>query len=124
MSDARDEIINLFEIEIFPYKDNTFKTKEESKENKFFKNIENESKSINLDLFKTHFDVVAPTVLAKKLYETKDKKKNNELVELIKVRWNNLKNVIEKMSKDEIKTEKPDKILEIIKEILDFNKII
>ena len=60
----------------------------------------------------------------KKLYETKDKKKNNELVELIKVRWNNLKNVIEKMSKDEIKTEKPDKILEIIKEILDFNKII
>ena len=28
------------------------------------------------------------------------------------------------MSKDEIKTEKPDKILEIIKEILDFNKII
>ena len=28
------------------------------------------------------------------------------------------------MSKDEIKTEKPDKILEIVKEILDFNKII
>ena len=67
MSDARDEIINLFEIEIFLYKDNTFKTKEESKEDKFLKNIENESKSINLDLFKTHFDVVAPTVLAKKI---------------------------------------------------------
>ena len=67
MSDARDEIINLFEIEIFLYKDNTFKTKEESKENKFFKNIENESKSINLDLFKTHFDVVATTVLTKKI---------------------------------------------------------
>ena len=60
----------------------------------------------------------------KKLYETKDKNNNNELVELIRVRWSNLKNVIEKMSKDEIKTEKPDKILEIIKEILDFNKII
>ena len=60
----------------------------------------------------------------KKLYETKDKNNNNELVELIRVRWSNLKNVIEKMSKDEIKTEKPDKILEIVKEILDFNKII
>ena len=60
----------------------------------------------------------------KKLYETKDKNNNNELVELIRVRWSNLKNVIEKMSKDEIKTEKPDKILEIVKEILDFNKTI
>ena len=60
----------------------------------------------------------------KKLYETKDKNNNNELVELIRVRWSNLKNVIEKMSKDEIETEKPDKILEIVKEILDFNKII
>ena len=60
--------------------------------------------------------------MAKKLYETRNKNKNNELVELIKVRWSNLKDVIEKMSEDEIKTEKPDKILEIVKEILDFNK--
>ena len=60
--------------------------------------------------------------MTKKLYETKDKNKNNELVELIKVRWSNLKDVTEKMSEDEIKTEKPDKILEIVKEILDFNK--
>ena len=121
MSDARDEIINLFEIEIFPYKDNTFKTKEESKESKFFKNIENESKSINLDLFKIHFDVVAPTVLAKKLYETKDKKKNNELVELIKVKWSDLKDEIKKMSIEEIEDEKPDKIPKIVEEIIIFN---
>ena len=33
-----------------------------------------------------------------------------------------LKDVIEKMSEDELKTEKPDKILKIAKEILDFNK--
>ena len=56
--------------------------------------------------------------MTKKLYETKDKNKNNELVELIKVRWSNLKDVIEKMSEDEIKTEKPDKILEIVKKFL------
>ena len=52
----------------------------------------------------------------------KNKNKNNELVQLIKVRWSDLKDVIEKMSEDEIKTEKPDKILEIVKEILAFNK--
>ena len=57
----------------------------------------------------------------KKLYETKDKK-NNELAELIKVRWSNLKDEIEKRSEDEKKPEKPDKILEVFKEILEFNK--
>ena len=52
-SDARDEIINLFEKGIFPYEGNLFKTneKEESDEeldeNKFFKDIGKESKDIN-----------------------------------------------------------------------------
>ena len=50
----------------------------------------------------------------KKLYETKDKKKNNELVELIKVKWSDLKDEIKKMSKEEIENEKPDKILKIV----------
>ena len=45
----------------------------------------------------------------KKLYETKDKKKTNDLVELIKVRWSNLKDEIEKMSKKEIENGKPKK---------------
>ena len=57
----------------------------------------------------------------KKLFETKNKNKNNESVDLIKVKWGNLKDVIEKMSADEITTEKPDKTLEMVKEILDFN---
>ena len=138
LSDARDEIINLFEKGTFPYKDNTFKTKEkewekeseeESEEEsekerfkKFLEYIENESKDINYDLFKDYFDVVVPSALAKKLYETKNKNKNNELVELINFRWSNLKDEIEKMTENEIKTEKPHKILEIVKEILNFNK--
>ena len=139
LSDARDEIINLFEKGTFPYKDNTFKTKEkewekeseeESEEEsekerfkKFLEYIENESKDINYDLFKDYFDVLVPSALAKKLYETKNKNKNNELVELINFRWSNLKDEIEKMTENEIKTEKPHKILEIVQEILDFNKI-
>ena len=60
--------------------------------------------------------------MAKKLYETKDKKKNNELVELIKVKWSDLKDEIKKMSKEEIENEKPGKILKIVEEIIIFNK--
>ena len=53
-------------------------------------------------------------------FKTKDKKKNNELVELIKV--SNLQDEIKKMSEDKKKPERPDKILKIVKEILEFNK--
>ena len=73
-------------------------------------------------MFKDYFDSVVPSALAKKLYETKNKNKNNELVEEIKNRWNNLKDEIKKMSEDEKEIEQPDKILKIVKEVLDFNK--
>ena len=59
-----------------------------------------------MNLFKEYFDFSVPNALAKKLYETKNKKKNDELVELIKVRWSNLKDEIKKMSEDEKRTEK------------------
>ena len=68
MSNARDEIINLSEKGIFLYNDKIFKTKEkeeskeELEENKFFKDIENESKGY------------WTTVLAKGLFEIKDEK--------------------------------------------------
>ena len=52
-------------------------------------------------MLKKHFNLVVSTVLAKKLYEAKDKKKNSEFVELTKVRWSNLKDEIKKMSEDE-----------------------
>ena len=58
----------------------------------------------------------------KKLYETKNKNKNNKLVELIKCRWSDLKDEINKMSEDEKEIEQPDKILKIVEEILEFNK--
>ena len=95
MSDARDEIINLSEKEIFLYNDKIFKTKEkeeskeELEENKFFKDIDNESKGY------------WPIVLAKELFETKDEKKYNDLVKLIMIKWSILKDRIEKMSKNE-----------------------
>ena len=54
----------------------------------------------------------------KKLFETKDKKKNNDFEELIQVKWSNLKDEIEKMSKEEIENEEQDKILKILKKSL------
>ena len=45
----------------------------------------------------------------------KIKIKKNELVELIKARWSDLKVEIEKMYEGEIKSERPHKILQIVK---------
>ena len=72
----RKDIISFFEKGIFPYKGNVFKSKEEEEEEeeseeerlkKFIKYIENESKSINYDLFKKHFNFVVPSALIKQL---------------------------------------------------------
>ena len=125
----REEIIRAFKRDIFLYVDG-FKVEkqtdeesdEELDENKFFKYIENESEGINYELFKDYFNFASPTVLAKELFETKNKNKNSEFVELTKVRWSNLKDEIKEMSKEEIEIEKPDKILKIVEEILEFNR--
>ena len=58
----------------------------------------------------------------KKLLEIKDTNKCSELLEKIKNRWSNLKDNIEEMSKEEIESEKTNRILEIITKIVDFNK--
>ena len=63
-------------------------------------------------MFRKYFNFSAPVDLAKKLFETKHKKKNRR----------RKKSKTEKMSKEEIKNEKPNDISEIINEILDFNK--
>ena len=129
----RKEIIRAFKSSIFPYVDG-FKVKKESDEdsdeesdkeldeNKIFKNIEDESNDISYELFKKPFNFVAPTVLAKALFETKDKNKNNDLVNVIKSGLCDLKDEIEKVSEDEKEIEKPNKILNIVEKILDFDK--
>ena len=65
--------------------------------------IENESKGINYELFKDYFYSSVPSTLAKKIYETKDKKENNELVNVIKKGFIDLKNKIKEMSEDKKK---------------------
>ena len=62
--------------------------------------------------------------MVKQLYVTKNRKKSNGLVNVIKSGLSDLKDEIKKMSEDEKEIEKPDKILKIVEEILNFNKTI
>ena len=73
-------------------------------------------------MFKKHFNFTSSTVLRKHLYEIKNKKQSNELVNVIKSGLIDLKDKLKKMSEDEKETEKPDKLLEIVEEILEFNR--
>ena len=98
------------------------KESEELEENKISKYIENESEGINYELFEKQFSFVVPSALVRKLFETKDKKKNSKLVKEIKNRWGSLKDEIKKMSKNEIKIEKLNKLLKIVEKMLEFNK--
>ena len=100
-------------------KDNFSETPEQKD---FIEYIENKSKTINYNLFKEYFNFEPSTLLTKQLYKIKNKKENNELVNVIKSGLIDLKDEIKKMSEDEKETEKPDKILEIVEEILIFNR--
>ena len=72
-------------------------------------------------MFRIYFNFVSPTVLEKKLFETKDKIKNDKYVNLIDSEIIDLKKEIEKMSAEDIEIEKPNKIVKIVKKILKFN---
>ena len=91
------------------------------KDKKFIEHIENKSKTINYNLFKEYFNFESPTVLTKQLYKIKNKKENSELVNVIKSGLIYLKDEIRKMSEDEKKIEKPNEIVNIVEEILEFN---
>ena len=74
-------------------------------------------------MFKDYFYCSVSSTFTKKLYETKSKKENNELVNVIKSGLIDLKNKIKETSEDEKKNIKePDKIFKIVEEILEFNK--
>ena len=82
-----------------------------------------EETEINEEILKNHFGFQKPTNMLKALYGIDDRENNHTLVKIIKSELNDLENEIKKMSEDEIRIEKPDKIVEIVKEILKFNKL-
>ena len=81
-----------------------------------------EETEINEELFKKYFVFKKPTDILKKLYNLNDKQKNNESVNIIKNGLIDLENDTGDMSENEIKIEKADTIVEIVEEILKFNK--
>ena len=58
----------------------------------------------------------------KDLYRINDKYKNKDLVNVIKSGLTDLKNETENMSEEEKEIEKPNEIVNIVEEILEFNK--
>ena len=71
--------------------------------NEFKELIIKKETDINKELFKKHFKFQRPSDMLKLLYTTKDKTKNNELVNVINSGLKHLKKEISKMSKDEKK---------------------
>ena len=101
---GRKKIIEGFKNGVFPVyyderQENQMKADREIEEEEieeFLKCIEDESKYIGYILFSYYFNSVKPIDNAKKLFEIKDKKKNDDFVEEIKNRWSKLKDSIEK----------------------------
>ena len=86
--------------------------------NKFSKYIAEEETDINDELFKKHFNFQRPSSMVKDLYKTNHGEKNSKLVSVINSGLKDFK----EMSKEEREIEKPNEIVEIVKEILNFNK--
>ena len=90
--------------------------------NKFTELVIKEEAGIDRELFKNYFNFQMPTAMLKNLFNLKDRNKNNLLVNTIKSGLIDLKNEIKKMSEDDIKIEKPNKIVDIVEKILKFNQ--
>ena len=88
----------------------------------FSKYITKKETDINNELFKNYFGFQKPSDIFKALNNINDIEKNKELLSMISSELKDLKEDIIKMSKQKRKIEKPDKIVEIVKEILKFNK--
>ena len=115
--DGRKKTIEGFEkgIFLFTSNDNEYEQQQTSKKpiitdvNAFNEWINQEETDINNEIFTKHFKFQNPSDMAKNLYEINDTEKNNKTVNVIVSGLRDLKEGIKDMSKEERKTEKPDK---------------
>ena len=77
--------------------------------------------SIDRELFKRHFNFQSPSDMLKVLCSTNDKKKNSDLVFLIKDRLSDLKKETDNMSEEEKEIEKPNEVIDIFEKFFEFN---
>ena len=101
--------------------------KEEQKPTKddcktLIKQITDEEKDINDDLFNKYFKFQRPNDMITLLNKTNDTEKNNKLVNLINSGLKDLKEEIKKMSELEIENEDPELIVKIVEKIVKFDK--
>ena len=131
--DTKDRIkldykkLRLADIYDYPSDKEQEEEQEEQEETKtdidnFSKYIAEKETDINEELFRRYFGFQKPSDIFNSLIDTNDIEKNNKLVVLIIGVLKDFKEEINKMSEQERKIEKPDKIVEIVKEILKFNK--
>ena len=84
--------------------------------------VNEKERGINSEIFQRHFNIQRPGVMLKVVCKTNNKKKNSELVNIIKSGLTDLKKEIKNMSEEEQQIEKPNEIVNIVEEILKFNK--
>ena len=77
---------------------------------------------MNMELFQKYINFQMLSAILRDLFCRKDKNKNNNLVDAIKSELSVLREEIEEMSENEIEIEKPDKTVDIIEKILEFNR--
>ena len=91
--------------------------------NKFMKLIKSKENEMNNELVSKYVFVPKLGNLLKQIKDLKNNpEKNNMLVNIIKSGLADLKNEIEKMTEDEIKSEKPNEIVDVVEEIFRFNE--
>ena len=84
--------------------------------------INKEETNMNMELFQKYINFQMLSAILRDLFCRKDKNKNNNLVDAIKSELSVLREEIEEMSENEIEIEKPDKTVDIIEKILEFNR--
>ena len=89
---------------------------------KFNELVNKKETDISRELFQKHFKFQRPSDMLKFVYTTNDKKKNDDLGNLIKSGLSDLKNEIENMNEEEKEIEKPNEIVDIVEKILEFSK--
>ena len=72
-------------------------------------------------MFKRYFSFQRPSDMLKSVHITNDRKKNNNLVVMIKSGLSDLKKEIENMSEEEKEIEKPNEIMDIVEKVIEFN---
>ena len=84
--------------------------------------IIDEEENINTELFKKYFKFQRPSDILNYLNKINGKEENNNLMNMINTGLKNLKKEINEMSEKEKEIEEPDVIVEIVEDILKFNK--